>query len=269
MSALFSIIIVSLNPGERLRKTLLSIKAQSFTDYEVILKDGGSSDGSVEPDGYFEGVELKLIIKKDKGIYDAMNEAASCATGSYVYFLNCGDVFADKDVLKRVAAVISGGRDTAGCADIIYGNIFDMKTNRMVSSNPKMDAFGCYRNVPCHQACFYKRELVAEHLFELKYKVRADYEHFLWCFFVKKAHTQYIDTVIAEYEGGGYSAKNKTLSDAEHKEITARYMSGSELLKYRLILLLTLAPLRTALSESPVTAGIYNAVKRFIYRAKK
>lgn len=279
MQPFFSIIVVCLNPGKKLASTLESIEKQTFTNYEVIVKDGLSVDGSVryarELCARWEHARareqkqtptLLLLSEKDKGIYDAMNQAALRACGRYVYYLNSGDYFHSETVLQELADAIeklSAKQEKA----VYYGNIFERRTGQEIASNPHMDAFGCYRNVPCHQACFYSRELLLAHPFVLKYKVRADYEQFLWCFFKGEAGLYYIPQIIADYEGGGYSetAANRSRSAAEHAEVTKIYFSGLQLLKYKLILLVTLAPLRTCIAENPKTAGIYNRFKDFWY----
>ena len=106
----FSIIVVALNPGERLERTLRSILEQTFTDYEVIIKDGGSKDGSadfIKEEGILEKYpQIRMITQPDKSIYDGMNQAVSYAEGKYVQFLNCGDLFYDKEVLKKTAEFI-------------------------------------------------------------------------------------------------------------------------------------------------------------------
>ena len=106
----FSIVVVSLNPGERLEKTLNSIINQTYKDYEVILKDGGSTDGSLENlrrKGYFDDKNYIVIQqKKDKSIYDGMNQALSYVNGRYVQFLNCGDYFYSDTLLVEVAEFI-------------------------------------------------------------------------------------------------------------------------------------------------------------------
>ncbi|MDE7049030.1 MAG: hypothetical protein K2P25_13815, partial [Lachnospiraceae bacterium] len=128
-----------------------------------------------------------------------------------------------------------------------------------------------YRNVPCHQACFYSREIVLVHPFEVKYRVRADYEQFLWCFLGYEKRDRlafaYKEIVIADYEGGGFSEtkENRKRSAREHREITGKYMSGGQLFKFRMVMLFTLAPLRTRIAENERTAGAYNRLKQFIY----
>ena len=107
---MFSIIVVSLNAGDKLLETIESIREQSFTDYEVVIKDGGSKDGSVEflkkqMLGFDTAMRnrIRLFEEKDSSIYDGMNQAVEKAEGKYLYFLNCGDYFYDERVLERVA----------------------------------------------------------------------------------------------------------------------------------------------------------------------
>lgn len=275
MEPIFSIVVVCLGAGEKLKATLDSIIMQDFSEYEIVVKDGGSKDGSLE---YVEQVKeklcredlsgnlprIELFVKKDDSIYDAMNQGASMARGKLVYFLNCGDVFGDANVLSHMAAFVESHPARRG---IYYGNIYERLTGQVVSSNPHLDAFGCYRNVPCHQACFYDRQLLLSHPFRTQYRVRADYEQFLWCFFKGDAVLYYADMVIADYEGGGFSetAQNRKRSGREHREIVSQYISARQIWKYRLILWLTLAPLRSRLARSKVTAGLYNRFKSMIY----
>ena len=263
----FSIVVVSLNPGERLKKTLQSILTQTYGDYEVIIKDGGSTDGSLnflEEENILEKYpQIKLIQKSDRSIYDGMNQAVECITGRYVQFLNCGDFFYNENVLKDVAAWI----EKDGTSAIYYGNQYNLLQNSVVTSAPQINDFTCYRNVPCHQVCFYDRVLLKKRAYLPEYTVRADYEHFLYCVYEEKAKTQAMPVIICAYEGGGYSEtkENRKKSAAQHKEITKKYL-GRKVVKYRLIMLVTLSGLRTKIAESPVLSKPYNALKSFIYR---
>lgn len=273
----FSIVVVCLNAGNKLRTTVESILKQSCGDYEIIVKDGMSSDGCL--DKLPEDGRIKIFAEKDSGIYDGMNQAADKAAGEYVYFLNCGDVFYDEEVLRRVKEEIEKRRsrdageieeERNGKKYIFYGDIYERLTEERVASNPAMDAFGCYRNVPCHQACFYGMGLMREKKFDVEYRVRADYEHFLWCFFKGKAETVYMPLLIADYEGGGFSEtkENRRVSAAEHKEIVGKYMPFGLVLKYRAIMVLTLSGVRTWLARNRVTARVYNGVKRWVYERR-
>lgn len=271
---MFSILVVSLNPGDKLVETMRSVARQIYTDYEVIVKDGGSKDGSLDAlRSYLQGQELaervRIVEQPDTGIYEGMNQATAAAGGEYLYFLNCGDAFASEQALEQAAQEI-GRSEGQPLSLIFYGDIYDALRGQVVASNPHMDDFACYRNVPCHQACIYHHSLFAERGYNPGYRVRADYEHFLWCYFRREARPMYIPVTLASYEGGGFSEtpENRKRSAREHREITALYMGRGQLLKYRLILLATLAPLRTRMSESPVWSGWYNKCKKLLYRGR-
>lgn len=277
----FSIIVVCYNAGRKLYKTIESIRGQTEKDYEIIIKDGFSTDGSVEV--IPAGEDLKLYRGKDAGIYDAMNQAVSHASGKYLFFLNCGDYFQDENVLATVkkeierndqtlAAACCGGGETGKkrhrVPRIFYGNMKERVTGARVMSNPKIDDFACFRNIPCHQTCFYDRRLLVRRRFHICYRVRADYEHFLWCYYKARAVMIYMPVTVVSYEGGGYSetGENKRRSALEHRHIVQKYMSRAQIFRYRLILLMTLSPLRTYLASNEATAGAYQKIKERIYR---
>lgn len=274
----FSIIVVCYNAGEKLHKTIASIREQTEDDYEIIVQDGLSTDGSVEV--LSAGADLRLFRERDEGIYDAMNRAVSHAGGKYLFFLNCGDYFADEEVLAKVKreiekcdrachkdSVQKQGKGKRRPPRIFYGNIRERATGAHVMSNPVIDDFACYRNVPCHQACFYDRRLLVKRGFRTCYRVRADYEHFLWCHYRAHAITVYMPLTVASYEGEGFSesGENRRRSAAEHVHIVKKYMSRGRILQYRMIMILTLAPLRTFLASHEATAGVYQKIKAGLY----
>ena len=288
----FSIIVVALNPGERLEKTLNSILNQTYKNYEVILKDGGSRDGSLSKlreQGFFEDKsQIKVIEKSDKSIYDGMNQAVSYVDGRYVQFLNCGDYFYSENVLQEVADFIEKDQKKNSLLNeekevrdiefmnidakklpkiIYYGNQYNQQQDTIVFSAPEINDFTCYRNVPCHQVCFYDYRLFENRAYDLKYKVRADYEHFLYSIYEENAIGVSMPLVVASYEGGGFSEtkENRRCSALEHKEITGKYL-GRKAFRYRMIMWLTLAPVRTWIAEKPALAGVYNGVKSGIYK---
>ena len=283
----FSIVVVSLNSGERLNNTLQSILNQTFTDYEVIIKDGGSKDGSL--DFLAKGVllgkypKVHLIQETDKSIYDGMNQAVTYVSGRYVQFLNCGDLFYDENVLQKTAEYIrkyfndnrvqkalqgdAGDEAFKGRPMIFYGNQYNLIQKSIVTSAPQMNDFACFRNVPCHQVCFYDSRLFEKRAYLTQYTVRADYEHFLHCIYEEKAETKAMPIVVCMYEGGGYSEtrENRKKSAMQHKEITDKYL-GKKAMKYRWIMRLSLSGLRTKIAESPVLSRPYNALKSLLYK---
>ena len=147
---MFSILVVNLNAGDKLKQTVQSILEQEYTDYEILVKDGGSKDGSVEALEMFlasqaETVQerVRIIRQPDKSIYEGMNQATAYAQGQYYYFLNCGDYFHQKEALTQVAEAIERNIYQQGKSLIYYGNIYDVLRGQIVQSNPRIDDFAC------------------------------------------------------------------------------------------------------------------------------
>ena len=231
----FSVVVVCLNPGEQLNQTLDSILNQTFGDYEIVVKDGGSKDGSME--GMRCDERIRLYRESDKSIYDAMNQAVTYARGEFILFMNCGDMFYREDVLEKAAEIIA--KQSHPEKLVLYGDTYGEK-NRVCKEKP----------------------------YDLQYRIRADYDHFLWCYYVAKADMVNLNLTIASYEGGGYSEskENRRRDKEEHGKITATYMGRGELLKYKLIMLGTLAPLRSFLAENKAFSGAYHRLKEMLYK---
>ena len=275
----FSVIVTSFNAGDKLKKTVESILAQTCRDLEIVVQDACSEDDSfraldacLKAENKSEHIPVRLAQKKDKGIYDGMNLALQRAVGRYVYFLNCGDYLHDGEVLSKVKEEIHKREENAPeeNARIFYGNVLERRSGEEVAANPRMTDFALFRNIPCHQACFYDRRLFERRAFDLRYKVRADYEHFLWAHYEAKAEMICLPVLIADYEGGGFSEtkEGRKTSKMEHRQITEQYMPKEMVRKYRRRMILTLQPLREWLAHAPFTGVVYNALKRRIYNRK-
>lgn len=264
---MISIIVVCLNAGEELKNTLLSVAGQTSEEYEIIIQDGMSTDSCVENAlaALEEKIKNKISVfsEKDAGIYDAMNKAVKHAKGDYFLFLNSGDYLENS---QSIEGIIDAIKNTP--ADIYYGYMKHRALDTYVYPAPEINDFTCYRNVPCHQTCIYSRSLFEERGYDLSYPVRGDYEHFLWCFYEKKAKIVYIDTAISSYEGGGFSETKENLerSAKEHREIVVKYMGKKKANHYRRIMLLTLQPLRTKIAQSKSLSGVYNKIKALVYK---
>ena len=229
----FSIVIVSLNPGQKLMKTLQSVLRQEYGNFEVILKDGGSTDGSLkeEADGSLSVAwpgqsvsdsRVHIFRSPDKGIYDGMNQALVHINGDYVLFLNCGDSLYDSRVLSRTAALIEKAeeeRDTRLRARpfLFYGDQYNEKQRSRVCSAPKLNDFACYRNVPCHQVCFYDASLFWERGYDTDFRVRGDYEHFFYCIYERGAEAVHLPVIVSSYEGGGFSETRENRKRSEKR----------------------------------------------------
>src|SRR5690348_5936351 len=110
-----SLITINLNDLQGLRKTLDSIFTQTFTDYEYIIIDGGSTDGSLEEIKKSQDKLVYWTSEKDEGIYNAMNKGIVKAKGEYTLFMNSGDYLYSEDTLNKVF-------ENANNEDLIYGD---------------------------------------------------------------------------------------------------------------------------------------------------
>jgi len=198
-----SIITINYNNLAGLQKTMQSVFEQSFSDYEYIIIDGGSKDGSKE---YIEQYKDRLaywVSEKDKGIYDAMNKAILQSRGCYLEFLNSGDVFCSSNVLDECFNII---KDQS--CDIVYGQIRAewQGSLREIIFPSQMSLYFLKQYAINHQACFYKRTFLNQiGYYNLDYSLAADYELMLRCV-VGGATFQALKFPIVEYDMNGVSS---------------------------------------------------------------
>lgn len=285
----FQIIIVSYNAGEKLVQTVENVLAQTYDAFHVTVQDGLSEDNSVQEllGHYGSDDRLTLIREKDGGIYDAMNKAVTRLAApdheaqQYCIFMNCGDMFFAEDVLKKAAgriAQVNGKmavRAQVAPAEfstgLFYGDTFDRHTGQIVYASPQMNDFACYRHLPCHQSCIYDLALLKREPYETKWRVRADYEHFLRLKYLKGVRPVYLHMTIADYEGSGFSEteENRKRSEEERREIIRIYLPRRKVKGYDLYRMLSLQRVRQKLADNPKTARFYQQAKRVIYSRRK
>lgn len=114
---LFSIITVCYNALPALKKTCAAIADQTWRDYEHIIIDGASKDGTPDWLAQVQDNQIRYLSAPDKGLYDAMNKGLAMATGQFVWFVNAGDIPFDKDTLARLAAMANAE------TEILYGEV--------------------------------------------------------------------------------------------------------------------------------------------------
>lgn len=179
----FSIVTVCFNANDVLESTIKSVLLQDYDNYEYIIVDGASTDGTLDIiKSYAEGNEkIKYISEPDAGLYDAMNKGAAMANGDYVQFLNAGDELASDSVLSDIANAID--EYSLKCTDeknIFYGNIVYVYPDgsedvRMYGSSCGKAIYFATGDCVNHQACFTARECFEACDFDYKkYKICAD-----------------------------------------------------------------------------------------------
>lgn len=201
---LISIITVCRNVGEAIGETIESILTQTYTNIELIVIDGASTDNTVEVIKQYENKLARWISEPDKGIYDAMNKGLRIASGEWVSFMNVGDSFADDNVLKSIFydAKIPDN------IKLIGGNTNNFFPDGHIEVHHATSAESIKYQIPfSHQACFTRRELdrsSGAFQFDLRYKIAADYNLFYNIYYKYGVEAiKVVDFSIANYKQEG------------------------------------------------------------------
>lgn len=202
----YSIITVNYNNKDGLQRTIESVIHQSFHDFEFIVIDGGSTDGSADVLKAYDDRITYWVSEPDHGIYHAMNKGILKAKGEYLNFMNSGDCFYDKDVLQKVATY--GYND-----DFIVGKDYhyNIETGQghVSIQPPRTTMIHFFIATLDHQSSFIKRELFNNSPYNENYQLVSD-----WIFFTEKIvkdkrSVVFIPDIICLREEGGLSERQK------------------------------------------------------------
>ena len=207
-----SIITTSYNSAATLRDTMESVLRQAYTDYEYIVVDGASKDGTVdiirEYEPRFEG-RMRWVSEPDRGIYDAMNKGVAMATGDVVGLLNSDDFYTSDDVLATIAREFQ----SPNAPDAIYGDVHYVdetdttKVVRYYSSHKFTRKRMLMGYMPAHPSFYVRRECYEKYgSFDTSYRVAADFENLLRLIYVNKIRTRYIAKDFVTMRMGGASS---------------------------------------------------------------
>ena len=252
---LFSIVTVTYNAGKELLRTVESVLGQKCQDFEIIVKDAGSTDHSI--DNLPEDDRIRKICISDKGIYDAMNQALPYVNGQYTIFLNAGDYFYNKDVLSNLQKTLRSSRKQY---DIYFGDVYIRSRSGFVNYPDKLDLYFLMTRSICHQAMFFSKRIIDICRYDSDmFKYAADMEFYVNAILNKKASYLHINEVIVNYEGGGTSetCAHKKIVLTEKKKIMKRYLNEKEYFFINLKKILTLKTVKEKIGSSKLTKNIY------------
>ena len=200
----FSIITVCLNAGQGLLDTVERTLGQTYEHFEIIVKDGGSQDGSIEklPDD----PRIRVVSRKDTGIYDAMNKGIRMARGTLVGIVNSDD-FYQSDALERVKAHY----DPSLRYQILYGAQNNIDDDGDITTVE----FVHHKNLPVrminHPASFVANAVYQDKaLYSLEYRTVSDYDFMLKMFYDPDVTFLPIHEVLTNFYVGGVSSSTKS-----------------------------------------------------------
>ena len=207
-----SIITTSYNSAGTLRDTMESVLRQGYTDYEYIVVDGASKDGTVdiirEYEPRFEG-RMRWVSEPDHGIYDAMNKGVAMATGDVVGLLNSDDFYTSDDILSTVAREFA----TPEAPDAVYGDVHYVdekditKVVRYYSSRNFTRKHMRMGYMPAHPSFYVRRECYEKYgSFDISFRVAADFENLLRLIYINKIRIHYIEKDFVAMRMGGASS---------------------------------------------------------------
>ena len=190
----FSIVTITKNNKSGLARTLESIRAQTSRDFELIIVDGNSVDGTEELLQEYREIIGSVLRDRGAGIYAAMNQGALSAKGEWLIFMNAGDCFAAAEALQQV--------DFDPSAQIVHGNAYKRDSTLHLPYDEKIPF---WMGMPIsHQATFFRRTLLERRLFDESFRIAADFEYLMWAK-TSGCRFEYIDVDIATIEIGGVS----------------------------------------------------------------
>lgn len=221
----FSIITINYNNKEGLERTIKSVLGQTFHDYQFIIIDGGSTDGSIDIIRQNANKIDYWVSEPDRGRYSAMNKGIIQAKGDYLNFMNSGDSFHSSTVLGDIAKMNY-------TEDIITGGFYNEEKNiKHIIKPQEVTLLTMLKNTFNHQATFFKKDLFKKRLYDELYTIQSDAKFNFLSIIFDNCSVRIIDYIIANYDFNGISSNvafvekewNKLLLELFPKRIIEDY----------------------------------------------
>ncbi len=233
-----SIITINLNNAEGLKKTMESVFSQTSRDFEYIVVDGDSRDGSKEMildfaqrhDRESYPFRFTRISEPDKGIYHAMNKGIQIARGEYCQFLNSGDWLAANDAIEKML------RSLPECG-IFYGNMLKQLTNgrifRDTCHKGNITMLSLYRGSLNHSPVFIKKSLFEKYgQYDESLKIVSDWKWYLIAIGLHNESVKYVNIDVANFDMNGISNTNHDLRNQERRKVLEEIIPSRVLTDY-------------------------------------
>ena len=233
---ILTVVTINRNNASGLEKTLQSVAAQTFKDFEYIIVDGASTDGSVEIIKKYESqfAHLKWVSEPDAGIYNAMNKGIRIASGDYIQILNSGDYLASDDVTERMLSAL----ERTGHPSILYGNMVKCfpdgrKLGDKSFAGQEITLLGMYTGTLNHNPTYIRRTLFEKYgYYDESLKIVSDWKWYLQAVVLNGEEPQYVDVDVTLFDMSGVSETNKDLDRDERKKVLEQLFPKAVLADY-------------------------------------
>ena len=231
-----SIITINRNNADGLEKTMQSVASQTFREFEYIVIDGASTDGSVEVIKRLESqfAHLRWVSEPDKGIYNAMNKGIRMATGEYIQILNSADCLAANDVTEHMLVALEG----AGYPSILYGNMIKCYSDgrKVVDkcfAGQEITMLGMYTGTLNHDPAYIRRDLFEKYgYYDENLKIVSDWKWYMHAIILGGEKPRYVDIDVTLFDMTGISETNKELDRLERKQVLEQLFPQTILADY-------------------------------------
>lgn len=246
-----SIITITYNNLVGLRKTMDSVLAQTVSDFEWIIIDGASTDGTKE---YLDAMvandiednlptyklaNLQIVSEPDTGIYNAMNKGIRLAQGEYIQILNAGDCLAVADVTERMLNALTEQTAKAGQPiDILYGNMLKVDSQGKLMGKSGYTEYSLrqfYSSTLNHDCAYIRRALFEDDqygLYDENLRIVSDWKWYLQAIGLGHVRPVYADIDVTIFDGGGISETNLPLRAQERRRVLEEVLPPAVLWDY-------------------------------------
>ena len=216
-----SVITVCYNAQSEIEKTLLSVIKQTYDNFEYIVVDGKSTDGTVKIIQKYHTHISKWVSEPDTGIYNAMNKGVRLATGEYCIFMNAGDTFATPDALKLSSLFLNDG------FDILVGREISTKGNKIIDyiyPPDEITPIHLYLSSLSHQSSFIKREVLLANPYDETLRLVSDWKFWIETLLIQKLRYRAIDVDVSCFNHDGATFNQVELGRKERQKVLAECM---------------------------------------------
>ena len=231
-----SIVSINRNNAAGLEKTLQSVATQTSKEFEYVVIDGASTDGSVEVIKRYESrfAHLKWVSEPDSGIYNAMNKGLRMASSEYIQILNSGDGLASNEVTKRMLEAL----EKEGNPSILYGNMIKCfpdgrRLTDKCFAGQEITMLGMFVGTLNHNPAYIRRDLFEKYgYYDEDLKIVSDWKWYLQAIILGGEQPRYVDLDVTLFDMEGVSETNKELAKAERKAVLEQLFPKAVLKDY-------------------------------------